>query len=105
MVLTIIPVSIHTVLDTEGTRGSLVLAAIIDILSVLGQVGWTAYFVFVTWKKKDLEVGIGPKDVYGNYEAESKTWYFTSTVVFGATFLIISIWYLINVCLYRSCYD
>jgi hypothetical protein len=59
----------------------------------------------MTWKKPELYVGIGPKDVDGNYEVESKTWYFTSTVVFGSIFLILSVWYLVNVCLYRACYD
>lgn len=105
MVLTIIPVAIHTGTDTDGTRSSLVLAGIVDVVSVIAQVGWTAFFVFHSWTNPDLEVGIGPKEVEGNYEVESKTWFFTSSVVFGTVFLALSIWYLVNVCIYKSYYD
>ena len=95
----------HIFMDTSGSRFAIMTGSFVIFLSLLGGVCFNLYFTFVVWQHADIPVGIGNKKVENNYELLSKSQYAMSTVLWGAIFLIVAVWYCINVIVYKGYYD
>jgi hypothetical protein len=101
---TIVPVVYHIIVDNETTRFYLVLACIIDIVSVLGSVGWTCVFILVFWPDAMVPVGVGAKEMDENYEMKSRFVYLIGTIIFGTFLITLSVLYGFSVSSYMNSY-